>query len=73
MLHPSAMCDEKGVNPKIEIGFAFKPDMNDVYVEASNNQTFNQDGNESAILRRKHYNPLHLIFQHLPVKEKVEK
>ena len=30
-------------------GFAFKPHMNDVYVKAFKNQTFNQDGNESAI------------------------
>ena len=49
-----------------------KPHMNNVYVEAFNNQTFNQDGDESAILRIKYYNPRNLIFQHLPVKEKVE-
>ena len=46
--------------------------MNNVYVEAFNNQTFNQDGDESAILRIKYYNPPDLIFQHLPVKEKVK-
>ena len=46
--------------------------MNKVYVEAFNNQTFNQDGVESAILRIKYYKPRNLIFQHLPVKEKVE-
>ena len=45
--------------------------MNDVYVEAFNNQTFNQDGDESATLRIKKYKPLDLIFQHLPVKEKL--
>ena len=72
-LYPSAMWDEKSVYPKIETGFAFKPDMNDVYVEAFNNQTFNQDGDESAILTIKYYNPPDLIFQHLPVKEKVKK
>ena len=71
-LYPSAMWDEKSVYPKIETGFAFKPYMNNVYVEAFNNQTFNQDGDESAILRIKYYNPPNLIFQHLPVKEKVE-
>ena len=47
--------------------------MNDVYVEAFNNQTFKQDGDESVILKIKFYNPPNLIFQHLPVKEKVEK
>ena len=69
-LYPSAMWDEISVYPKIEIGIAFKSDMNDVYAEAFNNQTLNQDGNESAILRIKFYNPSNLIFQHLPVKQK---
>ena len=71
-LYPSAMWDQNSVYPKIETGFAFKPHMNNVYVEAFNNQTFNQDGDESAILRIKYYNPRNLIFQHLPVKEKVK-
>ena len=47
--------------------------MNDVYFEAFNNQTFNQNTNESAILRKNFYNPPNLIFQHSPVKEKNEK
>ena len=72
-LYPSAMWDENSVYPKIETGFAFKPHMNHVYVEAFNTQTFNQDGDESAILPLKYYNPPNLIFQHLPVKEKVKK
>ena len=72
-LYPSAMWDENSVYPKIETGFAFKPQMNDIYVEAFNNQTFNEDGDESAILTIKYYNPPDLIFQHLPVKEKVKK
>ena len=71
-LYPSAMWDENSVYPKKESGFAFKPHMNKTYVEAFNNQTFNQDGDESAILRKKYYNPRDLIFQHLPFKEKVE-
>ena len=71
-LYPSAMWDENSVYPKIETGFVFKPHMNKTYVEAFNNGTFNQDGDESAILRIKYYNPRDLIFQHLPVKEKVE-
>ena len=62
----------KTVYPKIETGFAFNPHMNDVYVEAFNNQTFNRDGDESAILTIKYYNPPDLIFQQLPVKEKVK-
>ena len=48
-LYPSAMWDENSLHPKIATGFAFKPNMNDVYVEAFNNKTFNQDGDESAI------------------------
>ena len=72
-LHPSAMREGNLVYPKRENGFVFKPDMNNVYVEALNNQTFNQDCDESAILRIKYYNPPNLIFQHLPVKEKVKK
>ena len=71
-LYPSAMFDENSVYPKIETGFAFQPHMNKTYVEAFNNQTFNQDGDESAILGIKYYNPPNLIFQHLPVKKKVK-
>ena len=71
-LYPSAMWDETSVYPKIESGFAFQPHMNNVYVEAFNNQTFNQDGDESASLGIEHYNPPNLIFQHLAVKEKVK-
>ena len=47
--------------------------MNNVYVEAFINQSFNQDGNESAILKVNYSNPPNLIFQHLHVKEKVKK
>ena len=64
---------EKSFYLKIESGFAFKPHMTDIYVEAFNIRTFNQDGIESAILRIKYYIPPYLIFQHLPVKGKLEK
>ena len=72
-LYPSAMWDSDSVYPKIETGFVFKPYMRDVYVETFNNQTFNEDGDESAILTIKYHDPPDLIFQHLPIKEKVEK
>ena len=72
-LYPSAMWDEKSVYPKIETGFASQPHMNDVYEGAFNNQSFNQDGDESAILKMKNYNQPNLKYQHLPVKEKVRK
>ena len=68
-LYPSAMWDENLVYPKVETGFAFKPPMNTTFVDAFNKQTFNEDADESAILRKKYYNPPDLIFQHLPVKE----
>ena len=48
-LYPSAMYDEKSVNPKTEIGFVFISHMNKTYVDAFKNQPINQDGNESAI------------------------
>ena len=70
--YPSAMWHENSVYPKIESGFAFEPQMNDVYVEAFNNQFFNQDGNESAIFEINYYNTPDLIFQHLPVKENLK-
>ena len=66
------MWDKPSVSPKVENIFAFKLFMNDVYVEAFNIQNFNQDGNECAISKIKFYNPLDLIFQSLPVKEKVK-
>ena len=53
-LYSSAMWDTSSVDPKIEPGFAFKPRMNDFYVEAFNNKTFNQDGNESGLLQLKY-------------------
>ena len=69
---PSAIKDESSVYTKSETGFAFKPYMNDVYVEAFNNQTFNQDGIESAILKRRNYNLSNLIFQQTPIQGKSE-
>ena len=47
--------------------------MNKTYVEAFNNKTFREDGDESAILTIKYHNPPDLIFQHLPVKKKSKK
>ena len=73
MLYPSAMWDRKSVYPKLESGFCFQPYMNDIYVEAFSIQIFNQDGDESAILRKKFYNLPNLMFQPLTVKEKVKK
>ena len=46
--------------------------MNDVYVDASNHQTFNQDSKECAILKIKLLFPADLLLEHIPVKEKVK-
>ena len=70
--YPSAMCNEISVYPKRESGFVFAPHLNDVNVKAFNDQTFNKDGDESAILTIKSYSLPYLIFQHLPDKEKVK-
>ena len=56
-LYPSATWNQNSVYTKIESGFCFRPDTNDVHVEAFNNQTFNEDDNESAMLKLKFYNP----------------
>ena len=69
--YPSHMWDEKSVYPKTESGFAFKPHLNDVYVEAFNIQTFNQDGNECAILKLESYSSPDLIFKQASIREKV--
>ena len=61
-LYHSATLNEKSVYRKVETGFASKPHMNDVYVEAFNSQSFYQDGNESAILRIEKYNLANLFF-----------
>ena len=44
--------------------------MNDVTVNDFTNQTFNKDGNDSTILKKKYYNPPKVLFQHLPIREK---
>ena len=72
-LYTSAMWGEKSDYPKIETGLAFKPHMNKTYVDAFNNRTFNENGHESAILTINYYNPPDLIFQYLPVNEKINR
>ena len=71
--YPTVMLDEKSVYPKIETEFAFKHHTKDVYVKSFKAQTFNEDGDESANLKIKYYNPPNLTSQQLPVKEKVRK
>ena len=61
-IYPSAIWDENSVYPKRETGYAFKPHMNDVFVNEFNNQTFNQDCIYSAILKLKNYNPPNILY-----------
>ena len=72
-LYLSAMWDKNSVYRQTETGYGFQLLMNDVFVNEFNYQTFNHVGNDSAILKLIFYNPPGLIFQHLPVEEKVEK
>ena len=66
------LCGMKIVfNPKS--GYTFKPHLNDLLVNASNNQIFNQDGKKSAIKKNKVIIPPSSVFQPLPLKEKVGK
>ena len=60
-LYPPAMWDEESLYLKSENGFAFKPQMNDVYEEAFNSQTYNEDGNKKALLRTNYHNPLNFF------------
>ena len=46
------MYDKSSLYPKIETGFAFKPQRTDVCIEAFNTQSFNQNGKESAISKK---------------------
>ena len=72
-LYASAMWDCESVYPKTETGFAFKPHMNKTYVEAFNNQTFNEDGDESGILKKNITILLILYFNIYQLKKKLKK
>ena len=72
-LYHSATWVRNSLYPKIETGFTFKPLLNDVYIEAFINQSFNQDGNESQLLRINFYNPPNLIFQYILIRRKFKK
>ena len=54
-LYPPAMYDKNSVYPKLETGFAFKPQMNDMYVKSFNDKISIQDGDESAILKKRNF------------------
>ena len=70
-LYPSAQIDKNSTWPKIETAYPFKKDMNDAVCYLFNSGRWNEL-NRSAFLTIKYHNPENLIFQHLPVKEKIE-
>ena len=51
-LYPTAMFEKNSIYPKIDTGYPFKPLINDIFINCFDRKTFNQDGNESAILKR---------------------
>ena len=51
-LYFSAICDIISIFAKIETGYAFEPHMSDIHVNDFNNETFNQDGKNSAIFKK---------------------
>ena len=69
-LYPSAQIDKDSTWPKIETAYPFKKDMNDAVCYLFNSGKWNEL-NRSAFLTVKYHNPENLIFQHLPIKEKI--
>ena len=69
-LYPSAQIDKNSIWPKIETAYPFKTYMNDSICTLFNTGRWNEL-DRSAFLTVKYHNPENLIFQHLPVKEKV--
>ena len=70
-LYPSAQIDKNSNWPKIETSYPFKKHMNDAVCYLFNSGRWNEL-NRSAFLTVKYHNPENLIFQHLPIKEKIE-
>ena len=70
-LYPSAQIDKNSTWPKIETAYPFKKYMNDAVCTLFNSGRWNEL-NRSAFLTVKYHNPKNMIFQHLPIKEKIE-
>ena len=69
-VYPSAQIDKNSTWPKIETAYPFKKHKNHSICTLFNTGRWNEL-NKSASLTVKYHNPENLIFQHLPVKEKV--
>ena len=70
-LYPSAQIDKNSTWPRIETAYPFKKHMNESICTLFNSGRWNEL-NRSAFLTIKYHNPENLIFQHLPVKEKIK-
>ena len=70
-LYPSAQIDKNSTWPKIETAYPCKIFMNDAICCLFNSGRWNEL-NRSAFLTVKYHNPKNLIFQHLPIKEKIK-
>ena len=69
-LYPSAQMDKNSTWANIETAYPFKKYMNDSICTLFNSGRWNEL-DRSAFLTVKYHNPENLIFQHLPVKKKV--
>ena len=70
-LYPSALVDINSTWSKIETAYPFKKYMSGAICVLFNSEKWNEL-NRSVFLTVKYHNPENLIFQHLPVKEKIE-
>ena len=70
-LYPSAQIDLNSTWPKIETAYPFKKYMSDAVCSLFDSGRWNEL-NRSAFLTVKYHNPENLVFQHIPVKEKIE-
>ena len=70
-LYPSAQIDKNSTWPKIETAYPFKKKMSDAVCRLFNSGRWNEL-NRSAFLTVKYHNPENLIFQHIPIKEKIK-
>ena len=70
-LYPSGQIDKNSTWPKIETAYPLKKHMNDAVCYLFNSGKWNQL-NKPAFITIKYHNPENLIFQHLPIKEKIK-
>ena len=70
-LYPSAEADKDSKWPAIETAYPFEKFMNNAVCELFKSGGWDEL-NTSAFLTVKYHNPENLMFQHIPIKEKVK-